>query len=84
MGLKVRLDWYDKKTDLGEGQEYSEDLGDDASIFGALGLPVENNVNNGGFDVGRAWVSVLQHHFAHVIDLAAYDYQVSFDYRDQW
>lgn len=84
MGLKVRLDWYDKKTDLGEGQEYSEDFGDDASLLSALGLPLENNVNNGGFDVEGAWVSVLQHYFSHAIDLSAYDYQVSFDYRDQW
>ena len=36
MGLKLRLDWYDKKTKLGEGEEYSNDLGDDLSVITAL------------------------------------------------
>jgi hypothetical protein len=84
MGLKVRLNWYDKKTEIGEGREYSKDFGDDASIMDNLGIAPENNINNGGFDIGGDWAAVLQPYFVHTIDLSAYDYQVSFDYRDVW
>ena len=33
MGLKVRLAWYDKKTELGEGKEDSQDFGDDVVVM---------------------------------------------------
>lgn len=82
MGLKLKLDWYDKNTELGEGQEYSKDLGDDSSVFDSLGMPVENNINVGGFDVEADWVCILQSYFEHVLDLSEYDYQVSFDYQN--
>ncbi|MBO1541715.1 colicin E3-like toxin immunity protein [Pseudomonas sp. OA65] len=84
MGLKLKLDWYDKETELGEGREYSKDFGDDPWVLDALGVPVENNINIGGFDVGDEWARILQPHFEHTMDLAMYDYQVSFDYRDVW
>lgn len=51
MGLKLRLEWYSKQTESYEGEEYSEDLGDDDSVIEALGIPVENNINNGGFNI---------------------------------
>jgi hypothetical protein len=50
MGLKVILDWYDKKTEIAEGKEYSADLGDDGSIIEALGLMDEGRIYDGGFD----------------------------------
>ncbi|WP_214510981.1 colicin E3-like toxin immunity protein [Pseudomonas brassicacearum] len=84
MGLKLKLDWYDKKTELGEGREYSKDFGDDAFVLDALGVPVDGNINAGGFDVSNEWVEVLQPYFTHSLDLSTYDYQVSFDYRDVW
>jgi hypothetical protein len=84
MGLKIRLEWYDKQTEMGQGEELSTDFGDDGSLIEALGLPIENNINNGGFNVGHDWVSTLQPHFRHVIRLPLYDYQVSFVYRDNW
>ncbi|MHC8335404.1 colicin E3-like toxin immunity protein [Pseudomonas sp. LB3P25] len=84
MGLKLRLEWYDKHTEICEGEESSKDLGDDESILDALGIPVENNINNGGFDVGSHWVAIIQPYFRHLIDLAAYDHQLSFDYRENW
>jgi hypothetical protein len=84
MGLKIRLEWYDKETELGEGEELSRDFGDDGSVIEALGMPIENNINNGGFDVAPHWVSTLQPHFLHVIRLSSYDYQVAFIYRDKW
>jgi hypothetical protein len=84
MGLKIRLEWYDKETELGEGEELSQDFGDDGSVIEALGMPIENNVNNGGFDVGPHWVNTLQPHFLHIIRLSTYDYQVAFIYRDKW
>jgi hypothetical protein len=84
MGLKIRLEWYDKQTEMGQGEELSTDFGDDGSVIEALGLPIENNINNGGFNVTPDWVSTLQPHFLHVIRLPFYDYQVSFVYRDNW
>jgi hypothetical protein len=84
MGLKIRLEWYDKKTELGEGEELSKDYGDDGFVIESLGMPIENNINNGGFDVVSSWVSTLQPHFRHVINLSSYDYQVAFIYRDKW
>jgi hypothetical protein len=84
MGLKLRLEWYSKQTEAYEGEEYSEDLGDDGSVVEALGIPFENNVNNGGFDVSQDWVKILQPHFQHSIDWTSYDYQIAFDYRDSW
>ncbi|KAB0505332.1 MULTISPECIES: colicin E3-like toxin immunity protein [Pseudomonas] len=84
MGLKIRLNWYDKKTEIGVGREYSKDFGDDASFMDELGIESENNINNGGFDVDGDWAVILQLYFVHTIELSSYDYQVSFDYRDAW
>ncbi|MBB6153916.1 MULTISPECIES: colicin E3-like toxin immunity protein [unclassified Pseudomonas] len=84
MGLKLRLEWYDKQTHLCEGEEYSEDLGDDETVLNALGIPVENNINNGGFNVLESWKPVLQPYFQNNISLTTYDYQISFDYSDVW
>ncbi|PQO97536.1 cloacin [Pseudomonas frederiksbergensis] len=84
MGLKVRLDWYDKETEIGAGKEYSFDLGDDGSIIDALGLMAESEIYDGGFDVLPAWIPELQPLFAHKINSAAYDYQVAFRYRQVW
>ncbi|WLH63287.1 colicin E3-like toxin immunity protein [Pseudomonas sp. FP2300] len=84
MGLKLKLSWYDKKTELGEGREYSKDFGDDPWVLDALGVPVEDNINVGGFNVNDEWAGILQPHFEHALDLSMYDYQVSFDYRDIW
>lgn len=33
MGLKLRLEWFDRKTELLVGKEYSKDLGDDGSVI---------------------------------------------------
>ncbi|WP_413817501.1 colicin E3-like toxin immunity protein [Pseudomonas sp. P9_31] len=84
MGLRLRLEWYDKQTEICQGEESSKDLGDDESILDALGIPVENNINNGGFDVGSHWIDIIQPHFRHLIDLGTHDYQLSFDYRESW
>jgi len=84
MGLKLKLSWYDKETELGEGREYSQDFGDDSWVLDELRVPVENNINVGGFNVDDKWAEILQPHFQHVLNLTLYDYQVSFDYRDDW
>lgn len=84
MGLKLRLEWYNKQTESYEGEDYSEDLGDDGSVIEALGIPIENNINNGGFNVPQEWIKILQPYFQHSIDWPTYVYQVSFDYRDSW
>jgi hypothetical protein len=84
MGLKLRLEWYGKQTESFEGEEYSDDLGDDGTVIDALGIPFENNINNGGFNVPLEWVEILRPYFQHPIDWGRYDYQVAFDYRDTW
>lgn len=84
MGLKLKLEWYDKNTELCEGEALSNDFGEDGSIIEALGIPIENNINNGGFDVLPIWVCKLQPLFEHPINIAAFDYQVSFRYRQTW
>ncbi|MCP1453659.1 MULTISPECIES: colicin E3-like toxin immunity protein [Pseudomonas] len=84
MGLKVRLRWFDKETEVLVEKEYSKDFEDDFVILDNLGRSVKNDINNGNFDVSTEWVEMLQPHFKHVLDLSVYDYQVSFDYRDVW
>lgn len=84
MGLKLDLTWFDKKTEDFLGEEYSKDLGEDGSVIESLGLPLKDNINNGGFDVEKNWVSFLQPYFHHKIEIDKYWYQVSFDYRDVW
>lgn len=51
MGLVLRLEWYDTATLEIQGEESSKDLGDDESVLNALSIPVEGNINNGGFNV---------------------------------
>ncbi|WP_458129808.1 colicin E3-like toxin immunity protein [Pseudomonas sp. Z2-11] len=82
MGLKLRLEWYSKQTESFEGEEYSDDFGDDGAVIDALGIPFENNINNGGFNVPLEWIEILRPYFQHLIDWDRYDYQVAFDYRD--
>lgn len=84
MGIKVRLDWFDKKTEIADGQEYSVDLGDDGSVIEALGLMSEPEIYDGGFDVLATWIPHLQPLFNHRIEPAAFDYQVAFRYRRAW
>jgi len=84
MGIKVRLNWYDKETEIGVGNEYSVDLGDDGSVIEALGLMAEPEIYDGGFDVLAAWIPELQSFFNHQIEPAIFDYQVSFRYRHVW
>ncbi|MDZ0717944.1 cloacin immunity family protein, partial [Klebsiella pneumoniae] len=47
MGLKLRLTWFDKKTEEFKGEEYSKDFGDDGSVIESLGMPLKDNINNG-------------------------------------
>jgi hypothetical protein len=84
MGLKIRLNWYDKETEIGVGKEFSVDLGDDGSVIEALGLMSEPEIYDGGFDVLATWIPHLQPLFNHPIDPAVFDYQVSFRYRHVW
>ncbi|WKA92204.1 cloacin immunity family protein (plasmid) [Escherichia coli] len=82
MGLKLNLTWFDKKTEEFKGEEYSKDFGDDGSVIESLGMPLKDNINNGGFDVKKSWVPLLQPYFKNKIEVDNYWYQISFDYRD--
>lgn len=83
--MKIRLQWYDMRTELGEGTEFSNDFGENMEFMTiGLRIPTKNNVNNVFFDVEAEWIPVLQPHLLHKITPTVYDYQVSFDYRDNW
>ncbi|WP_114507885.1 colicin E3-like toxin immunity protein, partial [Klebsiella pneumoniae] len=72
MGLKLNLTWFDKKTEEFIGEEYSKDFGDDGSVIESLGMPLKDNINNGGFDVEKSWVPLLQPYFKNKIEVDKY------------
>ncbi|MCS4250335.1 hypothetical protein M2394_004681 [Pseudomonas sp. BIGb0164] len=82
MGLKVRLEWFDRTTERLSGTEDSADLGDDYSVISKLGLSIDKDVNNGMFELRREWLSRVQVHFSHGIALSESDYFIAFDYED--
>jgi len=85
MGLKLKVNWYDKKSELLVGQEYSKDFGDDDFLINETISPKEDNIiNNGIFDLVNEWVTPLQNHITHKIDMGKYDYFIAFEYNDTW
>ncbi|MGY2136786.1 colicin E3-like toxin immunity protein [Pseudomonas reactans] len=82
MGLKVRLEWFDRTTECLSGMEESANLGDDYSVISKLGLSVDEDVNNGMFELRREWLPQIQTHFSHEIKLSESDYFIAFDYED--
>ena len=69
MGLKLNLVWFEIDSRQFVGEEYSKDFGDDGSVIEGLGLPLEDNINNGGFNVERGWIPLLQPYFKTKISL---------------
>lgn len=84
MGLKVRLEWFDRTTEWLSGTEDSADLGDDYSLISKIGLSVEEDVNNGMFELRGEWSSLVQTYFSHEIALSENDYFIAFDYEDTY
>lgn len=84
MGLKVRLEWFDRTTECLSGTEDSADLGDDYSVISKLGLSPNEDINNGMFELRREWISLIQEHFSHEIALSESDYFIAFDYEDAY
>ncbi|EOF8198221.1 colicin E3-like toxin immunity protein [Yersinia enterocolitica] len=84
MGLKLRLTWFDKTTNVFVGTEYSKDFGDDDTIIERLELPLDDTMNNGEFDVAPSWITSIQPYFKNIIAIDNYDYFIAFDYRDEW
>ncbi|KWV80115.1 colicin transporter [Pseudomonas sp. PA-7-1E] len=80
MGLKIRLEWFDRTTERLRGTESSADCGDDYSVISTLGLLSAAEVNNGMFELRREWLSVIQPRFSHEIALSESDYFIAFDY----
>jgi hypothetical protein len=80
MGIEIRLEWYDKKTEALESNEYAN-FGEDDSLLVALGLDKEPEIFDGGYDICSTWIAVIQPHFQHRIDPNCFDYQISFRYR---
>jgi hypothetical protein len=84
MGLKLRLEWFDKTTELGIGTERSADLGEDYSVVDSLGLSVDDDINNGMFELREEWLLTIQPHFSHKIISSESDYFLALDYRKSW
>ncbi|MCX9152788.1 MULTISPECIES: colicin E3-like toxin immunity protein [Pseudomonas] len=82
MGLKVRLEWFDRTTKWLSGREDSADLGNDYSVISKLGLSVNEDVNNGMFELRQEWLSLIQAYFSHEIVFSESDYFIAFDYED--
>lgn len=82
MGLKVRLEWFDRTTERLSGTQNSADLGNDYSVISRLGLSADEDVNNGMFELRREWLPLIQAHFSHEITLSENDYFIAFDYED--
>lgn len=80
MGLKIRLEWFDRTTERLNGTESSADCGDDYSVISTLRLLSAVDVNNGMFELRREWLSVIQPHFFHEIALSESDYFIAFGY----
>ncbi|MCW7762258.1 colicin E3-like toxin immunity protein [Photorhabdus luminescens] len=73
MGLKLNIAWFNIKTEEFIGEEYSRDLGDDGSVIEKLGLPIEDNINNGALDVKKEWVPTLESYFKNKIETGGFD-----------
>lgn len=85
MGLKLRVYWFDKKTDDFIGEEYSKDFGDDDFLIDETVNPQDENIiNNGEFNLETEWVNNIQKHIIHKIEQDKYDYFIAFAYRDRW
>lgn len=82
MGLKVRLEWFDRTTERLSGTQNSANLGDDYSVISKLGLSADEDVNNGMFELRREWLPLIQAYFSHEIILSENDYFIAFDYED--
>lgn len=80
MGLKVRLEWFDRTTEWILGDEDSVDQGNDFSIVTKLGLSIDDAVNNGMFEIRREWLPLLQPYFSHQIVLSENDYFIALDF----
>ncbi|WP_150295913.1 MULTISPECIES: colicin E3-like toxin immunity protein [Pseudomonas] len=83
MAMKVRLEWFNKQTEVLEADEYSANV-EDGSILEALDLHDEPQIYAGGFDVLSSWITILQPHFRHEITPGLFDYQISFHYQGAW
>ncbi|WP_350613724.1 colicin E3-like toxin immunity protein [Pseudomonas sp. HY7a-MNA-CIBAN-0227] len=84
MGLKLRLQWFDETTERGIGMERSTDIGDDDAVVTALGLSVQEDVNNGVFELREEWLTTIQPYFLHKIIFPESDYFLALDYRESW
>jgi hypothetical protein len=82
MGLKVRLEWFDRTTERLRGTEDSADLGDDYSLISKLGLSAAEDVNNGMFELRREWLPLIGTYFSHEIALSESDYFIALDHED--
>ncbi|WP_454867325.1 hypothetical protein [Pseudomonas farris] len=51
MALRIRLEWYERSTDLGLGEELSNIIEDDDFVFTTLGLTDEYQIFDGGYNV---------------------------------
>jgi hypothetical protein len=78
MEVRLRLEWFDKVEQYLKGDELSADLENDGSIIDKLGLPFDETIYDGVFDVKNDWIKHIQPYFKHKIDTYLYNYQLAF------
>ncbi|OPA85494.1 hypothetical protein BFW86_22325 [Pseudomonas fluorescens] len=84
MSFRVILEWFEKITGLGVGEEPSAIFEDNHSILSSLELESDYQIFDGSYDLKSKWVTVLQPHFKHEIKQDNYDYQISFHHQGPW
>ncbi|MEX5557790.1 colicin E3-like toxin immunity protein [Pseudomonas rhodesiae] len=84
MSLRVMLEWFEKPTGFGVGEEPSTIFEDAHSILSSLELEKDYQIFDGAYDLKKKWIAVLQPHFKHEVKQDNYDYQISFHHQGPW
>ncbi|MEX5495035.1 MULTISPECIES: cloacin immunity family protein [Pseudomonas] len=58
-GLKVRLEWFDRTKKWLSERDEPADLGNDCAVISKLGLPINEDVNNGMFELRQRWLPLI-------------------------
>ena len=84
MNLKVLLEWFDKTSGYGVGEESSGLFEDPHLILISLELEGDFQIFDGSYDLKNQWINLLQPYFKHQIHQESHDYQISFQHQGPW
>ncbi|MGH8450568.1 colicin E3-like toxin immunity protein [Pseudomonas sp.] len=81
MSFRVTLEWFEKNSGFGVGEESSDIFENAHSVLNSLGLGGDYQIFDGAYDLKDQWKKILQPHFKHQISQENHDYQISFQYQ---